>query len=196
MNCDECLTIVEQAPVAELAENTAVREHGATCAECSRVITLVIDGERSLATSLDRQASTVSAIHTAETAVATARRRRSARLLAGVVAIAIAIAAWAAVVQVIVPGIRTTTTLVRGTQQTETIALQCLSPTQAGDLISPYVRSSGSVYYPAKPPLRLITVRATAEELQKVRALLKQFDGADGSQCPIPTAPSGPLPSH
>ena len=78
-----------------------------------------------------------------------------------------------------------TAVIVGANLTTATIALQCLSPTQAGDLISPYVRSSGSAYYPGEGGLDVITVRATPKELQEVKRMVGQFDKRQASVCQI-----------
>lgn len=72
---------------------------------------------------------------------------------------------------------------VKDNNVTVTIPLTCLSSQQAGDLISPYVRSNGSLYWVAKPPMRFISVRATPEERQTARALIAQFDRPGSTSC-------------
>ena len=185
MKCHECLSTIATGSVAEL-EIDAVREHYATCAECSRVVRLVADGERDLAGVLNGMSSRIPALLTAETALAVAKRRRLGRMLSGVFAALIVVTLWVTWVRVIVPGMRATAELAVPNHVTETIKLQCLSSEHAGDLISPYVRSNGSVYYVAKAPMRVITVRATEEELRTVRALLKRFDDANENACALP----------
>ena len=81
---------------------------------------------------------------------------------------------------------RQTQAIVKGDTRTETIPLTCLSSEQAGQLLSPYVRSNGSIYYVAKPPLKIITVRATPAELQTVHELLARFDGPGRPGCAAP----------
>src|SRR6185295_20295374 len=97
----------------------------------------------------------------AETSATLSRRRRVGRLvviMSGIVgAIIVAIVASTMLVpQAIWNGIAgpVSATALR----TETIQLSCLSPEQAGEIISPYVRSHGSVYYTPSSGISVITV--------------------------------------
>lgn len=183
MTCQECLSTLATASVIEIDQSDGARQHCATCEDCSRVIRLITESEHDLAVALDRISSSVPATQTAETAIALARRRRTGKVLSIVFAVLIAITLWITWIQVIVPSMRATAEIAAGNHLTETIKLRCLSSDQAGELISPYVRSSGSVYYPAKPPMRVITVRGTPEELRTVKALLHKFDDPDETTC-------------
>lgn len=187
MNCQECLATLATASAAELEQSDLARQHYATCPDCSRVIKLVVGAERDLGAGLNKISSNVPAAITAETAIAVAKRRRTGKLLAVVFAVLIAATLWVTWIQVIVPSMRATAELARPNLVTETIKLQCLSSEQAGDLISPYVRSNGSIYYVAKPPLKILTVRATPEELRAVKTLLERFDSpAEAPSCAVP----------
>jgi 2-oxoglutarate dehydrogenase complex dehydrogenase (E1) component-like enzyme len=67
--------------------------------------------------------------------------------------------------------------------RTETIALKCLSPEQAADIINPYVRSHGSNYYIGNSGVAAITVRGTADELAMSRDLIRQFESDPQASC-------------
>lgn len=194
MNCQEYLSIIETASVGEIEQNTRVRQHAATCEDCSRVIRLIAEGEQDMAMALNNLVSSIPASQTAEAAIVIAKRRRVGRLFTVFFAVLIAVSAWITWVRVIVPSMRATAEIAAGNLRTETLPLQCLSPDQAGDLISPYVRSNGSAYYPAKAPMTVITVRATPEEIRAVKALLGQFDKpATAGGCAVPQS-SGDRP--
>lgn len=186
MNCEEYLLMIETASVGEIEQSTRIREHAASCEDCTRVIRLIAESEHDLAAALDDVSSSVPASQTAESAILIAKRRKAGRLFAGGLLVLFAIAAWFTWVLVIAPGIRATVESAAPNLHTETIPLQCLLPKQAGDLISPYVRSNGSAYYLAKPPMQVITVRATPEELRKVKTLLGQFDKPGATGCTVP----------
>jgi hypothetical protein len=66
---------------------------------------------------------------------------------------------------------------------TETMALSCLSPQQAGDIINPYVRSRHSTYYVPNSGISAITVRGTPEELAYARDLIREFDKDPSAAC-------------
>jgi hypothetical protein len=102
---------------------------------------------------------------------------------------------WFTWLRVIAPAMHETAALVGSKLVTETITLQCLTPTQAGELILPYVRSSGSAYYLGKGGINVLTVRATEKELAEVKRLVGRFDNVGASACPVPLgAPLRPAP--
>ena len=183
MTCDECLASLASGSVPEIEQNGSAREHLATCVGCSRVIRLIAEAERDLGVAFNSITSSVPATRTAETAMVFASRRRTAKLLTAIFAVALAGLLWIAWTRVVVRGVQATAEIASLNQHTMTVKLQCLSADQAGELISPYVRSNGSAYYPAKPPLQVLTVRARPYELKKVREILVQFDNAGQSTC-------------
>lgn len=186
MKCQECLSRMGAESVSDLEHDDMLRAHSATCEDCSRVLTMVVDGERDFARALDGFSSSLPAAQTAEAAIATARRRRVGRRMGLVLAILTAATLWFTWIRVVVPTARATAELAATNQVTETIRLSCLSSEQAGNLISPYVRSNGSAYYYATPPVRAITVRSTPEELVKVKEILGNFDTPAGVTCGLP----------
>jgi hypothetical protein len=185
MTCDECLSILATTAVSELGQSSRALRHGDTCQDCARIITLVKNGEHDLAYALADASSRLPAGHVAADAIRLARRRHVKRLITASLSVVAAITVWVTWLQVIEPALQKTAVIAGTNLRTETIALKCLSPTQAGDLISPYVRSSGSAYYPGKGGLDVITVRATPKELQEVKRMVGQFDKSQGSACQI-----------
>jgi hypothetical protein len=154
-------------------------------------VTLIAAGERDLANLLAEHSSNRLPSHTAETAINRAKRRRMGVVLSGVFAILLAATVWVAWIRV--EGLlgRATAEMTTNHKLTETLDLKCLSPEQAGELISPYVRSNGSLYYLPKSALRVITVRATAQEMGAVKVILGRFDTAPAGSCAI-TPPGAP----
>ncbi len=185
MNCAECLDFIATADLDELAENSTLRLHVDRCRVCASAVQHVVVAEQQLERALS-QRSDVAARHTAHQAVQVARRRRVSRLIMVALASVMAVTAWVAWIRVLLPAARITRAIARGSAITETLPLYCLSSPQAGDLVSPYLRSNGSMYYLAKPPLRVITVRATREELSAVRSLLARYDGDERRVCTAP----------
>jgi len=191
MTCQECLAAVTSASLQEIQSDAQIRQHSEECQDCSRVVTLVAAGERDFAALLAAHSSTKLPMQTAETAMSRAKRQRMGVVLSGVFAILLAATIWIAWVRVVVPSARATADMTTSHQVTETLAFKCLSPEQAGELISPYVRANGSLYYLPKSALRVITVRATADEMKTIKALLGRFDSAPAGSCSIvpPAAP-------
>lgn len=74
---------------------------------------------------------------------------------------------------------------------TETMSLTCLSPQQAADIISPYIRYHGSTYYIPSTGISAITVRGTLEELAKSRNLIHDFESDPNAACHNPAVVAG-----
>ena len=184
MTCEECLALVATEPATSLARSGVAWEHAANCADCARVLALVTDAENDLAHTLNAAQSHALASRTADDAMTRVRRRQVGRWASVALAILFAIALWSAWDRALGPDLQKIEQLSGGNLRTEPFELHCLTPEQAGDIISPYVRSNGSAYYPTKMPIRLITVRATPEELIRVRTLLARMDAAgEGVAC-------------
>jgi hypothetical protein len=76
-----------------------------------------------------------------------------------------------------------------GTISMETISLSCLSPQQASELVTPYLRSHGSAVYLA-PAIHAITIRGRSDEFANAKRELIRRDIP--SSCSLPTnAPVG-----
>jgi hypothetical protein len=126
----------------------------------------------------------------AETAVSRAKRRTLGFVLSAFLGTLLAATLWIAWMRLVVPAARETVELTSNHQLTETLDLKCLSPAEAGTLISPYVRANGSLYYLPQGELRVITVKATPEEMKTVKALLGRLDSAPAGSCRTGGAPS------
>lgn len=190
MTCEECLTEVSAMSLQEALAHPQVRKHWDECPDCSRVLTVAATAERDLSDLLRQQLSARSPLHVAETAVSRTKRRRLGFLISGFLGILLAGTLWIAWVRLVVPAARETVELASTQHVTETLDLKCLSPSDAGNLISPYVRSNGSLYYLPTGGLRVITVKATAEEMKTVKALLARLDAAPAGSCKIGGAPT------
>jgi hypothetical protein len=66
----------------------------------------------------------------------------------------------------------------------EAILLRCLSPGEAAELIRPLLPlSSNSVVYSAARAPRVLTIRATEEQLQNVKSMLDKYEAAESGAC-------------
>jgi hypothetical protein len=84
---------------------------------------------------------------------------------------------------------------VPATLLTETIPLSCLSPRQAADIIDPYVRTHGSLYFIPTSGISAITVRGTPAQLRKSKDLIREFETDPNAACRVsPTAHARTLP--
>jgi hypothetical protein len=184
MNCQECLSELATGSLRNLTPESEVMRHCTTCPDCGPLATLLRDREYNAATILNTLPPMANPITIAQTAGELARRRRVGKVVVFLTGAALVATMWAAL---FVTGIgRSILGLDHGGGSplvTETIQLSCLSPEQAGDIISPYVRSDHSTYYVGRSGLSAITVRATAAELAKSRELIRQFESSPGAAC-------------
>ncbi len=184
MTCEEYLAALSSAPIGQVNQAGDARAHFESCLECSKMLVVIQEGERGLGASLDSNRSLVPPTQTAELAIVTAKSRRVGKLAALGLAVSIAVVLWITAIRVIVPTARETAQIVTSSLVTQTLTLRCMTSSQAGDLISPYVRSDGSAYYIVDGPF--ITVRATASELARVKSLLAQLDDPRQLKCKAP----------
>ena len=175
MTCAECLTELATGSLRDLQPQSAVMQHCATCPDCGPLATLLRDREYNAATILNNLPPMSNPIAVAETAAMVAQRRRvgkvvvfltGAALTATIVTSLFVTDAGQKMMGAEVMGLRT-----------ETIPLSCLSPEQAGDIIDPYFRTHGSIYYIGKHGVPAITVRGTAEQVAKSKELIRAFEG-------------------
>lgn len=190
MTCEECLRAVSGMSLQESVADPQIRKHWEECRDCSHVLTVVATAERDFSELLRQQSPARSVVQTAENAVSRVKRRRLGILVSAFLATMLAATLWIAWVRVVVPAARETVELTSNQHVTETLELKCLSPNEAGTLISPYVRSNGSLYYLPSGGLRVITVKATPEEMKTVKSLLVRFDAAPSGSCKVGDAPS------
>jgi len=189
MTCEECLEAVSGMSLQESVSDPQIRKHWEECKDCSHVLTVVATAERDFSELLKQQSSVRSPSHTAETAVSRVKRRRLGIVVSAFLVTLLAGTLWIAWVRVVVPAARETVELTSNQHLTETLELKCLSPSDAGTLISPYVRANGSLYYLPTGGLRVITVKATPEEMKTVKSLLGRFDAAPAGSCRIGGTP-------
>ena len=181
MTCQECLSELATGSLRDLAPESAVMRHCATCPDCGPLATLLRDREYSAATILNSLPPMSNPIAVAETAAMVAQRRRVGKV--------VVFLTGAALVATIVTSLFVTDLgkKMMGADvmglRTETIPLSCLSPDQAGDIIGPYFRTHGSIYYIGKHGVPAITVRGTAEQVAKSKELIREFEGDPHAAC-------------
>jgi hypothetical protein len=181
MTCQECLAELESGSLRDLPADSPVMLHCAGCPDCARVTTLLREREYSAATLLNNLPPFSNPLTVAEMAVRTSQRRRVGRVVVMLSGAALVATIWITAATLVIPMFEDDP--VRSSLRTETIALSCLSPEQAATIVDPYVRSHGSVYWIAASGIPAITVRATPDELSKVRELIREFDSDRRSAC-------------
>jgi hypothetical protein len=188
MTCEECLSELATGSLRELSADSPVMLHCATCPDCSRLTTLLRDREYNAANVLNNLPPLSNPITLAETAVTTAHRRRVGRVVVILSGAALVVTIWLAAANTVIPAMNSSEMGARKTLRTETISLQCLSPQQAADVISPFILEAGSTYYLPTSGISAITVRGSPGEIAKARSLINQFEPDAGAACRAPVA--------
>jgi hypothetical protein len=160
--------------------------HAATCPDCSRVTTQLRDRESHAADLFNSIAPISHPLTIAEKAASMGRRRRKGRFVVMITGTALAVTIWVAAATTVIPALNRADVRVASDLRTETIQLSCLSPEQAGDIISPYVRSHGSTFYLPSSGISAITVRGTMKELRKSQELISEFENDPSAACHLP----------
>jgi hypothetical protein len=189
MNCNECLAALETESLREMTPDSPVLQHCATCPDCARLTTMLRDKEYETATVLNSLPPMSNPLTVAQNAVTTAQRRRVGRVAVMLSGAALVVTLWIVGATIVVPALEDGDMMpgpAAGSVRTETIALTCLSPQQAGDIINPYVRSQSSTYFAPTSGISAITVRGTAEELAKSRELIREFENDPSAACRAP----------
>lgn len=185
MNCNECLAALETESLREMTPDSPVLLHCATCPDCARLTTLLRDKEYETATVLNSLPPMSNPLTVADYAVSTAKRRRLGRVAVVISGAALAVTIFLVAMTVVIPAFQDDGGRPVGVS-TETIALTCLSPQQAGDIIEPYIRGQRSRYFTPTSGISTITVRGTPAELATSRELIRQFENDPSAACRAP----------
>ena len=184
MNCEEALSELATGSLRDMRADSAVMQHCAICPDCGPLATALRDREYNAASVLNNLPPMSSPIAVAERAGELARRRRIGKVAVFASGAALVVTMWTAL---FVTGFGRAMMGIdhsgASSLRTETIALSCLSPQQAADIISPYVRSPGSTYYIGESGVEAITVRGTPAELERSHQLIRQFESDPHASC-------------
>jgi len=187
MTCAECLATVLVADYQDMDAASPVGLHCVTCADCTRVVTQVLDRERSAASLLGGVAmSALPAIVTRDALVAS--RRRIARRWRMFLIAALGATASFGIVREVIPRLRQGI-IASDPVVTVTLHLKCITSSQASDLATPYLRTRSPAIYQARD-LGAVTLRGASIEVQQARRAIEEFDG----KCQLPLAPATPAP--
>lgn len=187
MTCEDCLSALSIESLREMNPDSALMLHCATCVDCARVTAMLREKEYETATLLNGLPPMSNPLTVAEAAVRTSQRRRVGRAVVWLSGAAGTVIIWMVAATTIIPALDRADMRTAGAQRTETMPLTCLSPQQAADIINPYIRTHGSLYYLPSSGISAITVRGTAEELAKSRNLIRDFEKDPSAACRAPT---------
>jgi hypothetical protein len=185
MTCAEALAALSTASLREIAPESPLMQHCAECPECSRVTTMVRAHEYEAASVLNNLPPMAKPVTVAQQSVVSSRRRKAGKIAVVLTGAALVATTWIAAWLTIIPALNEGDSRHASSFQTETIQLSCLSPEQAGDIISPYVRSHGSTYYVPSSDIRAITVRGNVSEVARARAIISQFESDPSAACRV-----------
>jgi hypothetical protein len=189
MTCAEVLESLSIASLRDMPADSPVMAHCATCPDCTRVTTMLREREYEAASVLNGLPPMSNPLTLAEESVVTSKRRRVGRVAVIATGTALAATVWIAASLTIIPQLNHADARLAAELRTETMQLDCLSPQQAGDIISPYVRSHGSTYYLPSSGISAITVRGTSSEISKSRELIAEFESNPGAACRLTGGP-------
>lgn len=185
MTCEDCLSALATASLRDMTPDSAVMQHCATCPDCSRVTTVLREKEYETATVLNSLPPMSNPLTVAENAMGIARRRRLGGAIVWMTGAALAVTIWIVAATLVIPALDRGDMRIASELRTETMPLSCLSPQQAADIINPYVRSHGSVYYLPSSGISAITVRGRPDELAKSRDLIAHFERDPSAACHV-----------
>jgi glutaredoxin-related protein len=185
MTCEECLSALATESLRQMTPDSPVMQHSATCPECARLTTTLRDREYETATVLNGLPPMSNPLTVADTALRIAQRRRVGRVAVMISGATLAATIGIVFATIVVPAMNEGDAVVRTARRTETIPLTCLSPQQAADIINPYIRGDGSIYWIPKSGISAITVRGTRDELIKSRDLLDEFEQDPNAACRV-----------
>jgi hypothetical protein len=186
MTCAETLSALSMASLRDMASDSPIMQHCAECAECSRVTTMVRQQEYEAANVLNGLPPMSDPAALAEQAVVSSARRRTGRIAVMFTGAALVATIWIASWLTIIPALNNADARHASNLRTETIQLSCMSPQQAGEIISPYIRSHGSMFYVPKSGIRAITVRGSMSEIHQARDVIADFENDPAAACRLP----------
>ena len=189
--CSECLNALSSARVSDIAPGSTIALHCATCPQCMRVADEVRYAEYRLAASLNEARPGFRSEEVAVAAVEGSelrRRRRIGRWVRGVLAL-IALGIFGAAMEARFEDDNSPTKNLI----TETILLRCLSASQAAELVTPYLRSSGTAVYKSDD-LRTITIRGKPDEVISAKIMMEGIDNT-AACARLPGATTAPVPT-
>ena len=186
MRCEECLAELATGSLRDLRPDSPVAQHCASCPDCGPLATMLRDREYNAATVLNNLPPMSNPIDVAQSAAMMSRRRRVGKVAVFFSGAALVATIWVSLFltdfgRQMFTGDRAVSNL-----ETETIPLVCLSPKEAGEIVSPYFRTRGSAYsirYIGESRLAAITVRGTAHQIARARASITEFETNANPSC-------------
>jgi hypothetical protein len=192
--CAECLATLATDPVSSIPPGSDLALHSAVCPDCARTLEELRYAERQLRTGLASSTPSRDYVQAAMGPLdpwERLNRKRIGRRIRFALFLLTACFVGGLVLSRRVLSRSTGPSQPPDGVMMETIALNCLTPSQASELVTPYLRSSGSAVY-SQRELGTITIRGIRDEFIAAKTEIERFDSPD--RCSIPATPL-PLPS-
>jgi hypothetical protein len=189
--CAECLSALSTARLSDVTPGSAIALHAARCPACMQVVEEVRQSEYRLGLGLNEAAAGHASRDLAWAAIEGSefrRRQRIARWVRG----GLAVAAMG-VFGIFMESRAGTDPATRPRVEVTTLRLRCLSSQAAADLVTPYLRSSGSIVYRADDA-HAITIRGRPAEIAAATGQIDRFDDPKECTLPAPAAATSGTP--
>lgn len=194
MNCEEALVEMETMSTSDI-QGSAVAMHTAGCRECARVLQAISDADRLMMQERDESYFTTTPEAITQRAVMLGQRRRVFGGMTVLALVLVAFSVWFSIMMIEQADERQNqlaSLRPSGNYETESFEIRCLSTTNVKQLIGPYTDGSGADVHVTQPPLRVFTVRASRESMEKIRDVLQRFDTPAHGDCRLPDVPKAP----
>ena len=190
--CAECLTELSTMRVGDMRAGTPAALHLESCPRCASIAEEIAYAERRLSIALAETGSSYLPEELSHAALLGSERQRRkvvGRWVRGVLAVLGCVTFYWFMDNVIVPSARQSEKI-----RTETISLRCLTPEQATEIATPYLRSTGSISSPKG--MRIVTIRGKDDEFKQAYTRIKRIDAEQNCQLPNPASadPSATTP--
>lgn len=184
--CVQCLNELSTMRMADVGTRSPVAIHCESCPSCADVMQGVAYAERRLSTALSEARSAFTSDELSQNAMSRSeflRRKVVGRWVRGLLAACASVIFWFFIERVVMPQVEPRQ-VVR-----ESIFLNCITPEQALEIATPYLRSSGSSIY--KAGSEAITLSGQPAEFAAAVNHIKVVD--DKQKCQLSRGESRPL---
>ena len=187
--CAQCLSELSTMRMADMRPGTPVALHCESCPDCTGIMQEIAYAERRLSTALSEARSGFTPEELSETALTGSERERRkyvGRWTRGLLAAAGCVTFFFFMQNVFIPRVDPPQPISR-----ETISLNCITPQQAMEIATPYLRSHGSSIYTAGG-LKAITISGQPAEFIQAVNHVKLVDDEQKCQLPSPAIAGTP----
>ena len=183
--CAQCLSDLSTMRVTDMRQSSPTAMHIQSCPRCASIAEEIAYAERRLSTALAESHSSHAPEELSEAALLGSereRRKEVGRWIRGILTGAGCVVVFLFVEKVVIPVSRQSDNIT-----TETISLRCLTPEQAMEIATPYLRSTGSISSPKG--MRIVTIKGKHDEFEAAISRVKSIDDAQSCALPNPVYP-------